>query len=72
LRFHAIHHLLPKLPYYALPQAHRRIMRRIPEDSPLRATIQPSLFSALYQLFCGPRDTADLGQSGRPRTTIGI
>jgi len=25
LRFHALHHLLPSMPYHSLPEAHRRI-----------------------------------------------
>jgi fatty acid desaturase len=27
LRYHALHHLLPSLPYHALPEAHRRLAR---------------------------------------------
>lgn len=33
LRFHALHHLAPSLPYHALPAAHRRLMERLPAGS---------------------------------------
>ncbi|AYJ86130.1 fatty acid desaturase [Sphingomonas paeninsulae] len=34
LRYHALHHLLPSLPYHALGEAHRRIAAAVTEDSP--------------------------------------
>ncbi len=33
LRYHAIHHLLPGLPYHALGEAHRRLSRSLDADS---------------------------------------
>jgi fatty acid desaturase len=33
LRYHAIHHLLPGLPYHALGEAHRRLSAALPVDS---------------------------------------
>jgi fatty acid desaturase len=33
LRYHAIHHLLPGLPYHALGEAHRRMIAALPADS---------------------------------------
>jgi len=32
-QFHALHHLAPYLPYHALPEAHRRLMARLPPGS---------------------------------------
>lgn len=34
LRYHALHHLLPSLPYHALGEAHRRISAALEPDSP--------------------------------------
>ena len=34
LRYHATHHLLPSLPYHALPEAHRRLAEASHETSP--------------------------------------
>ncbi|RXF75711.1 fatty acid desaturase [Hansschlegelia zhihuaiae] len=34
LRYHALHHLLPRLPYHNLGQAHARLMEMLPEGSP--------------------------------------
>lgn len=37
-RFHALHHLFPSMPYHAMPKAHRRLMRDLPDDSPYHQT----------------------------------
>lgn len=34
LRYHALHHLLPSLPYHALAEAHRRLAAALAPDSP--------------------------------------
>lgn len=36
LRYHALHHLLPSVPYHALGQAHARLMAALETDSPYR------------------------------------
>src|SRR5690606_574041 len=36
LRYHALHHLLPSVPYHALGEAHRRLMTTLDMDSPYR------------------------------------
>jgi fatty acid desaturase len=51
LRFHALHHLFPSLPYHNLAEAHRRLMVELPTDSPYRATEESSLLSALRRLW---------------------
>ncbi len=33
LRYHALHHLLPSMPYHSLPEAHRRLARELGEPS---------------------------------------
>lgn len=36
LRYHALHHLLPRLPYHALGTAHARLMAELPESARYR------------------------------------
>src|SRR3546814_19842054 len=33
LRYHALHHLLPGVPYHSLAEAHRRLKNALPADS---------------------------------------
>ena len=51
LRYHAMHHLQATLPYHALPEAHRRLMRELPVDSVYRSTVEISLISVLIDLW---------------------
>ncbi len=51
LRFHALHHLFPSMPYHNLAEGHRRLMAELPADSPYRATEESSLTKALVRLF---------------------
>ena len=53
LRYHALHHLCPSLPYHNLRTAHRRLMAQLPADSPYRRTVEPSVLSALAKLWAG-------------------
>jgi fatty acid desaturase len=59
LRFHALHHLFPSLPYHALGQAHRRLVQHLPSDSPYRLTESPSLTASLRQLWQRTRQVAE-------------
>ena len=51
LRFHALHHLFPSLPYHNLAKAHRLLMAHLPPDSPYRQTESPSLTASLVRLW---------------------
>lgn len=51
LRYHALHHLFPSLPYHNLGEAHRRLMRELPADSPYRQTESPHLWASLRSLW---------------------
>lgn len=61
LRYHALHHLMPSLPYHALPAAHRRLMQRLPPDSPYRRTVRTSFAGVLRELW---RDARESGRRG--------
>ena len=47
MRYHALHHLLPSLPYHAMPEAHRRLVAALPASSPYHQTLKRGLWSAL-------------------------
>jgi fatty acid desaturase len=51
LRYHALHHLLPNLPYHSLGAAHRRLVKSLPTDSPYRATINRRVIDVLARMF---------------------
>lgn len=61
LRYHALHHLLPSLPYHALGRAHRRLMAELPQASPYRQTVCPSTLAALRQLWQDAKECGDGG-----------
>lgn len=51
LRFHALHHLFPGLPYHSLPEAHERLCASLPEDSKYHLSNEPTLVSSLVSLW---------------------
>jgi len=51
LRYHALHHYFPGIPYHNLGAAYRRIVRHVPAESPYRESISTSLWRSLNQLF---------------------
>ena len=58
LRYHALHHLLPSLPYHALGEAHRRLAGVLEQESPYyRANHRglPSLVNRLVRSTLAPR-----------------
>jgi fatty acid desaturase len=55
LRYHALHHLFPGIPYHNLGRAHRRLMEKLPPGSPYHQTVFPSYFAAARQLFANVR-----------------
>ena len=50
LRYHALHHLLPRVPYHNLAEAHRRLVAALPADHVYREVEQPDLVPALGRL----------------------
>lgn len=51
LRYHALHHLLPRLPYHNLAKAHARLAQALAPDSLYHRASQKGLFEALATLF---------------------
>ncbi len=51
LRYHALHHLMPRLPYHNLGIAHRRLVAELPGDSDYRRVEQAGLLSAFRRLL---------------------
>ncbi len=43
LRYHALHHHLPYLPYHSLGLVHRRLMAELPQNAPYRATVKDGI-----------------------------
>ncbi len=53
LRYHALHHLCPGIPYHNLGKAHRQLMSELPQDSLYRQTVSSSLLKSIWQVVCG-------------------
>ena len=51
LRYHALHHLFPGLPYHNMGRAHRRLMLRFGENSPYSVANHDSYFQVVATLF---------------------
>jgi fatty acid desaturase len=56
LRFHALHHLFPSLPYHNAHAAHRRLLAELPADSPYRRTVEDSIWSVLADVLRRARE----------------
>jgi fatty acid desaturase len=50
LRYHALHHWIPSLPYHNLGRVHRRLVASLAVDAPYRSTLLPGLTPALADL----------------------
>ena len=50
LRYHALHHLLPSMPYHALPEAHRRLSRELAPPSTYHEANHPGLLHLVGRL----------------------
>ncbi|MCA9139461.1 MAG: fatty acid desaturase [Planctomycetales bacterium] len=62
-RYHALHHLFPRLPYHNLGEAHRRLVAGLPADSPYHRTIAPNLFTEIAALWRRARNRGTTTES---------
>ena len=51
LRYHALHHWIPSLPYHNLGRVHRRLVSSLRADAPYRATIETGFTPPLRDLL---------------------
>ena len=55
IRFHALHHLFPSLPYHNLAAAHAHLAATLPADSPYHALERPNWWSVARSTLTGSR-----------------
>jgi fatty acid desaturase len=51
LRYHALHHYFPGIPYHNLRAAHQRLIEGLPEEALYRRVSSPSLIDSLRDLY---------------------
>lgn len=68
LRYHALHHLCPGIPYHNLGKAHRKLMRELPQDSLYRQTVSPSLLKSVGEVIRGAWNHRKLNSSVSSRS----
>jgi fatty acid desaturase len=60
LRFHALHHLFPALPYHNLGKAHRRLIAELPPNTLYHQTVYPTFWSVMHELWTKRGERAPL------------
>ena len=60
LRYHALHHYFPGIPYHNLGKAYERLIQTLPPDSLYRQATSPGLAHSLRALYQGPAGTAPI------------
>jgi fatty acid desaturase len=51
LRYHALHHMYPSIPYHNMGKAHRKLLKALPSDHPYRFGLKKSYFAGITQLI---------------------
>jgi fatty acid desaturase len=59
LRYHALHHFLPTVPYHSLGTLHRQLLAELPADSPYRRTQRSGILTTVCDLF-GRQELQDI------------
>ena len=68
LRFHALHHHLPFIPYHSLGLVHRRLLVELPQNAPYRATLKDGVgtLRGLWRNAAAPaRASFSVGRAAR-------
>jgi len=68
LRYHALHHYLPFIPYHSLGLVHRRLLAELPQNAPYRATLRDgvgTLRGLWRNAAAPPRETFSAGRVAR-------
>lgn len=55
IRYHALHHLFPSMPYHNLKRAHEHLVVTLPADSPYRSLERPGWWSVARGAIFGSR-----------------
>ncbi len=63
LRYHALHHWIPSLPYHNLGRVHRVLVAKLQDDAPYRATVERGFFPAFLDLLRRSRTAARQGSA---------
>ena len=63
LRYHALHHLMPSMPYHSLPEAHRRLHDRLGLESTYQGANHPGMIFLVGKIA---RSTMTRGSAGNP------
>ena len=63
LRYHALHHYFPGIPYHNLGAAHQRLIEGLPEEALYRGVSSPSLIDSLRGLYCRGKSAANSRQT---------
>jgi fatty acid desaturase len=50
LRYHALHHLMPSMPYHDLPEAHRRLVRALGPGSTYEGANHPGMLALIARI----------------------
>ena len=50
LRYHALHHLMPSMPYHDLPEAHRRLHRELGDASTYQGANHPGMWTLVARI----------------------
>jgi hypothetical protein len=70
LRYHALHHVLPGLPYHSLGAVHRALCHELPRDSAYRRVSVSGVGEGLRNLMRDARNNSRGARSGRPPSGV--